>query len=1292
MSFLTRTSLKNRLIVGLTTLAIAVLGLVSMGSLKQELMPSMQVPMAFVSAQSQGLAPEEMASSVTEPIEQAVRGVPGVTGVTSTTSSGDAQITVEWTFGEDDEETLRTIRSAAEALKPSFPSGTELQVMSGGADDIPAMMLSAGTTGDQEAFGDALEQTVVPALQGVKGVRTVTLAGQEAHRIMIDLRAADVTRLKVEPSTLGPILEAHGAALPAGQADSAEGPISITVGSRLATLEDIQNLPVPTADGAVKISDFADVSTEAVPAQTISRVNGNPSLTLQITPAQGANVVDISHGVNAELDRLAPTLDAEFVTIFDQAPYIEQSIHDLSVEGGLGLLFAVLVILAFLWSWRSTIIAAISIPLSLLITLIGLWWSGNTLNILTLGALTIAIGRVVDDSIVVIENISRRRGDGPLTVEGVVASVRQVAGAITASTLTTVAVFLPIAFVSGIAGQLFRPFAVTVSIALIASLVVALTIVPVLAYWFLNRSRAADPQPSIDAAPDQTTALADTAVLTAPASGVTAPAAVPSELDEIHTEPDRLQRTFMPALSATRRHPVITLVVSGLLLVATLGMTAFIQTDFLGSSGQESLQLTQTPPKEAADDLVAAAEPVEQALGEISGIADVMTSIPVPTPGTPSTISYDLQLTDGADVAQVESRVQDALDALPDAGEVALASQDAFVSGAGDGIALQIQGNDPEALRKASDLLEERLADAKGVRSIKSELAGEQPVMRVKVDEDQAARLGFDRATIAKSVQEALAGSTVGTLMYEGQERDIVVRTPGATRTAEKLGEILLPVTAQQTAAAQKAAADALEAQAKAKAEEAQVKAENDLATQIADATNQRAELVGQIGELNAQLAALSAAPIVPETPLSPEDEAAVQAQMDRAEQLAGLQGAIESAQAGITGMDEQIAALRDAQSEAATQQAEAEAAEAEQKAAAEITGTAIPLSAIATVEEELTAPTITRADGERQVTLTVTPQDGQLAVASLAIDEAIADTDLPAGVTFEQGGASAEQDEAFGQLGLAMLGAIMLVLLVMVATFRSFRGPLVLLISIPFAATGAILGLLITGTPLGLPALIGLLMLIGIVVTNAIVLMDLINRLREAGAGLDEAVEHGTRLRLRPILMTAAATVFALIPMSLGLTGGGVFISKPLAIVVIGGLISSTLLTLILVPILYTLIERRRERKLAKRAERRARRDAQRAERAADDAGAPAEAREAQLAFAADRRSAKQEARAAKVAARAERRDAKAATREARAAAQAERRAAKGGADTADASGATDGPDATDAPDAPDAPQPPTQ
>lgn len=1210
MSFLTRTSLANRLIVGLITLAVAVLGLFSMSSLKQELMPSMQVPMAFVSVQSPGLAPEELSRAVTEPTEQALSAVPGITRVTSTTSSGAADIMVEWPF-DGDEETLPKIRAAAEALKPTFPQGTEVTVFSGGADDMPAMVLSAGTSGDHDAFSDALAQTVVPALQGVNGVQKVTLAGGEEQRILIDLRPADVTRLKVDPAQIAPALESHGAAIPAGQADSPEGPLSVTVGAALTSVEEIAAIPLTVENGVVSLSDFADVYAETVPAESISRVNGKPALTLQITPGQGANVVDISHAVNAELDRLAPTLKAEFVTLFDQAPFIEQSIHDLSVEGGLGLLFAVLVILAFLGSWRSTIIAAVSIPLSLLITLVGLWWSGNTLNILTLSALTIAIGRVVDDSIVVIENISRRRGAGHLTVEGVVASVKQVAGAITASTLTTVAVFLPIAFVSGMAGQLFRPFSITVSIALLASLVVALTIVPVLAYWFIRgkerRADAANPaaESALDPAADPTRATSgeasdDTIELSRPVPAI-ADGGEHSDLDEIHTAPDRLQRAIMPALNATRRHPVITLVSSGLILVGTLAMATMIPTDFLGSSGNESLQLTQSPPETGnTTDLVALAEPVEAALDKVPGVRDVITTIPVSVAGTPTQLSYDVQLEDGAEAEQVGDKVQDALDKLKDVGEVQLLTQDAFTGGAGgSGIALQIRGNDPAALRAASEQLEKQLADEPGVQSVTSELAGEQPVVRVRLNELQAANIGFDPASVARAVTEALEGQNVGRIMLEGRDRDIVVRTPGTERTAEQLGDIMLPVTPQQTMQAQKIAADALEAKGKAEAEEQRLKANAELTQQINEAAAQRSELAAQIGPLSEQLAQLMAAPIVPEPPLSPEDDSMLRATQERAEQIGALQEAIAGAQGGVSGLDEQLAALRQGQTDAATQLADAQAAEAEQKAATELTGTAIPLSAIAEVSEELTAPVITRADGERQVALTVTPKKGQLDQASAAIDRAIATTDLPAGVSFELGGVSAEQDDAFAQLGAAMLGAIMLVLLVMVATFRSFRGPFVLLVSIPFAATGAILGLFVTGTPLGLPALIGLLMLIGIVVTNAIVLMDLVNRLRSAGADLDEAVEHGTRLRLRPILMTAAATIFALIPMSLGLTGGGVFISKPLAIVVIGGLISSTLLTLILVPILYTLVERRRDKKLAKRAGRRERRAERQAERA---------------------------------------------------------------------------------------------
>ena len=1198
MTFLTRTSLKNRLVVGLITAAVALFGLFSMSALKQELMPSMTAPMAFIMIDAQGLAPEEMSRTVTEPAEQSLMAVPGVKSVTSTTSSGSAQLQVEWEFGSDDDETLRAVKNAVEGLKPILPADAQSQVFSGGTDGIPAMMISAGTSKSDEDFGEKLAQTVVPALQGVSGVQRVELAGREEQRIMIDLRPADVARLKVEPATIAALLQTYGAAVPAGEAPGADGKVAVTVGQGIASIEDLQALPVTNSEGeVVRVSDFADVHLETVPQGSISRVNGKSALTLQIMPAQGANVVDISHGVNAELGRLAPTLHADFVTVFDQAPFIEQSIHDLSVEGGLGLLFAVLVILAFLGSWRSTIIAAVSIPLSLLITLIGLLWSGNTLNILTLGALTIAIGRVVDDSIVVIENISRRRPrnadgtPGPLTAEGVIASVRQVAGAITASTLTTVAVFAPIALVSGMAGQLFRPFAITVTIALLASLVVALTVVPVLAFWFMQKGRTAH----------------------ATAASATDSAEHPDDLAEIHTAPDRLQRAIMPTLSATRRHPVITIIVSVVLLVATLGMSGFIRTDFLGSSGAESLQLVQTPPK-GADDLLEAAKPVEKALVGVEGVRDVLTDIPVGGAGTATEITYTVMLEDGADAEQTGDRVEKAMERVRNIGEVQLLTQDAFVGGASDGINLQIRGNDPVALREASKLLEEKLKGAGGVQSVRSELAGEQPVVRVKLDELKAAKVGYDPTTVAQAIRAALEGQTVGKLMLNGSDRTIMVRTPGSGKSAEELGALMLPVTPQQTAEARKLAADRLTEQAKEEAQRAQDKASSDLNSQISDAYSARDAMNTQIAELNAQLKALMAAPVDPGPFLPDPDEAAEamkKAQAARAEQLGALQGAIESAQQGISGINEQISALNAARSDAANAVAEQQKAEAEQKAAMEVNGTAIPLSAIAEVTEELTAPTITRADGDRQVALTVTPKKGQLDRANAAVQNAIDTVELPSGVTFELGGVSAEQDEAFTQLFAAMIAAILLVMLVMVATFRSFRGPFVLLVSIPFAATGALLGLLLTNTALGLPAMIGLLMLIGIVVTNAIVLMDLINRLREAGAPLEEAVEHGTRLRLRPILMTAAATIFALVPMSLGLTGGGVFISKPLAIVVIGGLISSTLLTLVLVPILYTLVERRHLRKTQKRADRRERREEKRAAKAAGMpvAASPAEA-----------------------------------------------------------------------------------
>ncbi|GAA2466181.1 efflux RND transporter permease subunit [Agromyces soli] len=1190
MTFLTRASLANRAIVGLITIAIALLGLVAMGSLRQELMPPVKYPGAFISVQSPGLAPEQMAEVATEPVEQSLRSVAGITEVTSVSSTGSAQISVTWPFELDADETERAIRSAVDGAKAALPQGARIDVMSGSSSDMPAMMFTAGSAGDPVAFADQLEQTVLPALRSVDGVREAALSGREEQRVEVAIRPADLERLKVEAASVLQALQANAAVQPAGQVEGAEGAVSVTVGPGLESIEAIQALPVQVQEGSVRVGDVADVSLQSVAATSISRVNGKPALTIQITPGSGANVVDISHGVQAQLDGFTESLGAEFVTLFDQAPYIEQSIHDLSVEGALGLLFAVIVIFAFLRSWRSTVIAAVSIPLSLLITMIGLWWSDNTLNILTLGALTIAIGRVVDDSIVVIENISRHAERRAPTPADIVASVKQVAGAITASTLTTVAVFLPIAFVSGLTGQLFRPFAITVTIALLASLVVALTIVPVLAYWFL-KNRAAKRDATADASTAANVATEPDADHDAPLDAAAVARA------EMRSPEDRLQRSIMPALGATRRHPFVTLGASLVVLVATLALSVVIPTDFLGESGQQSLTLEQTP-KDAVDltTRAEAAEPVERALGKVEGVRDVVAAIPAQssTAGEPARINYDILLEEGAKADAVRTRVERALEPLGDPEQFELTAVDTSGFGGG-GIELRVLGNDPVALREASDALVTSLEGEPGVEKATSSLSGEQPVVRVVVDPAKAAALGFDQQQIAQAIDAALSGTPAGTLMLEGRERDIVIRTSTVTGGAAGVAELLLPVTPKQTAAAQKAAFDKLKAEQEQQAESAQAEAANALERQIADAQSARGELRDQLAAMRGQLAALRAAPIVPAKPGTPQEEANAAAVRERQEQLASLESAIAQTEQGIAASDEQVEQLREAQSDAAEQRAEAERMEQEQTSAGELRGTPVRVADVAAVTEERTAPSVSRIGGEREVAISVTPKSGALDAANAAVTAAMAEVTLPSGVHYEVTGVSAEQDEAFAQLGLAMLAAIVLVLFVMIGTFRNLRQPMILLVSVPFAATGALLGLFLTGTPLGLPALIGLLMLIGIVVTNAIVLIDLVNKLREGGATLEDAVRHGTRLRLRPILMTAAATIFALLPMAFGLTGGGVFISKPLAIVVIGGLISSTLLTLVLVPILYLLFERGRDRRMARRAERRERRAARR-------------------------------------------------------------------------------------------------
>ncbi|TQN30897.1 HAE1 family hydrophobic/amphiphilic exporter-1 [Haloactinospora alba] len=1060
MKQLARLSLGNRALILLLTIAALVFGVLATTSTKRELMPSLELPMVMVNAEYRGADPEVVEDEVAEPLEQAVKGVSGVNSYTSTSSNGSAQVVAEFDYDDSTEDVVREVQQAVDQASPLLPDDVDPAVQSFGSDDMPVVMLAAGAggeNGDEQELAEPLEEQVVPELESIDGVRAATVTGVRESTVTITTDEDELADANLTSDDLTSALEASGMLTPGGDITEDGKTLTVTTGGKLesvADVEDIQLIPAggqggqgagraPEAgtDGSagqpepVQLKEVADVELTTDDATSITRTDGKPSLGVMITKTPEGNTVEISEAVQSQLSDLEPLLgtDADISVVWDQAPFINESITAMGEEGILGLAFAIIVILVFLLSVRSTLVTAVSIPVSLLVAMLGVQVFDYSLNILTLGALTVAIGRVVDDSIVVLENVKRHMSYGEEKFEAVYTGVREVATAITSATLTTIAVFLPIAFVSGQVGELFAPFSVTVSLALAASLLVSLTIIPVLAYWFM-KPRAVPPEDIERERAEQ-------------------------NQRELRTP---LQRMYLPVIRWTTRHRVVTLVASLAILVGTGLLAPQLKTDFLGEQGQNTYSATQE--LEPGTSLAAASDEaakVEDALEDLDWVESYQSSVSAGggggqmaamTGGGAGSTQYTITADPDGDQEKYKEELRDVLSGVDTESEVKL--QDAAASG-GSALEVEVKAEDAETLEEAASDVEEVVRDIPGADDVENSVAVAQPGIDVDVDTEAAAEEGLTEGQIGQAVSTAFQGSNVGTATIDQTQRDMVVRT----------------------------------------------------------------------------------------------DEAP-----DNIDALRGLE--IDTP-----------------------------------------TGETVELSEVADVAEVERPPELHRADGVRSATVSAQPTADDLGRVSTELNQELNNIDLPDGATASLGGVSSEQSEAFLQLGVAMLAAVAIVYLIMVATFKSLMQPLILLVSIPFAATGSLGLLLATGVPLGLPALIGLLMLIGIVVTNAIVLIDLINQYRADGADLDTAVVDGSRHRLRPILMTALATIGALTPMALGITGGGAFISQPLAIVVIGGLITSTLLTLILVPVLYRMAEGRKERRAQRReAKRQAKLDAARA------------------------------------------------------------------------------------------------
>ena len=476
MHLLSVFSLRNRALIALVTIVIGIFGGVALTTLKQELIPSLSLPRLFIITTYPGASPAVVEKDVSTPIETAIQSVDGLESTTATSSANVSSVTASFVYGTSIATAEQKVQLAINRIT-GLPAGTDTQVFSFTFSDLPVIQLAVSSDLSPEDLSAKLQSSTVVEIGKIDGVGDVSVLGAAEKRVAITPDTAKLFALGLSTQSIRDALDANGVLLPAGRITEDEKTLIVQAGTRLGSVDDIAALPLlgGSASSAVTIADVATVEIANEPVTGISRVNGEPALTIAITKTPAGNTVAVSQAVRDLIPELEAALgeNTVFTTAFDQAPFIEESINSLATEGLLGLAFAVIVILIFLLSIRSTLVTAISIPVSVLITFIGMLAAGYTLNVITLGALTIAIGRVVDDSIVVIENIKRHLTLGEEKLTAILAAVKEVAGAVTASTVTTVAVFLPIALVGDITGELFRPFAFTVTIALAASLFVA---------------------------------------------------------------------------------------------------------------------------------------------------------------------------------------------------------------------------------------------------------------------------------------------------------------------------------------------------------------------------------------------------------------------------------------------------------------------------------------------------------------------------------------------------------------------------------------------------------------------------------------------------------------------------------------------------------------------------------------------------------------------------------------------------------------------------------------------------
>jgi hydrophobic/amphiphilic exporter-1 (mainly G- bacteria), HAE1 family len=1019
-----RLAIERPVTMFMLSFVVVLLGAISLTRLPVDLMPDVSFPSITVRVSYQGVGPLEMEELITRPIEQAVSAVAGLDQVNSTSSEGNSTVRLNFTWGTDLNEAADEVRSRIDRVRGRLPEDADPPtIFKFDSTSFPIMGVGVEGNFDPVTLREMAQNDLSPRLERVAGVAAVSVDGGLRRQIRVDLSREKITALNLPVDRVVNILRTENQNIPLGEVFEADRMFLLRSPGQFTNIDEIRNLVVMTKDGVpVYLRDIADVRDTTEDRRSFTRINGNPGIRMRVTKQSGTNTVQIADGVRAEIERINREIPGVTLQVLDdQSVYIQRSISSVQEHAIIGSLLVILVIFAFLRDIRSTIIICTSIPISVVGTFALLYFGGYTLNTLTFGGLALGIGMIVDAAIVVLENTYRHLEMGKDGMTAAIEGAEEVWSAILASTLTHIAVFVPMLFLTGVSSIMFGQLAAVVSFSLAMSLFVAVTIVPVLCSRLLR--------------------------LAPPAESRKGPLGVLFRWSERALA--GLDAAYARALHASLHHrPTVFAVglamfVAAIVLLGRVGFELQPTTDE-GEVTVDAELAVGTRIETTEEVLIRLEDTIRQSTPEAVMLITQAGGGGMGGFGNSSTNRGNItvrltpkdQRTRASDQIAMDLRRQ--LSGLP--GVIirtrASGGQQMMMRGGGGGdgsrLSVEIRGHELDQAKTVAQDLKSILDTTPGIADARLGRDEGRPELAVNVDRDKAAVLGMTVTGVANTIRTNVAGTQAAMFREAGNEYPIVVRLRESDRDEiSSVGDVLLSTPSGRVLPAK-----------------------------------------------NVMVVNRDTGPT----------------QIDRKNQ-----------------------------------------------------------------------ERITRVNSEVEVTLSEAVANVQARLPELAIPK---DFEVSFGQEVE------DQARSFRELQLVLILAIVLVYTVMASQYESLRDPFIIMFSIPLAAIGVVGSLLLTNTPFSMQAYIGVIMLAGIVVSNAILLVDYANTLRRRDKlPLRQAIEQAGHHRLRPILMTSICTALGLVPMALGI-GEGAELQAPLARVVIGGLLTSTLITLVFVPAMYTLFE----------------------------------------------------------------------------------------------------------------------